>query len=162
MSDFNFNELLAEYDRKVEELNAAKKKMQEELAVKMEPLFAEFFKNNPKIAKVAWNQYTPYFNDGKPCVFSVNYIYFVPAKLIEEDEDFDYQEAPSMWLDKFSDYDIKDFKKAGLTDEEIARVEAFGQFLRKVPEDIYEGVYGDHAEIIATINDVTVEEYDHD
>lgn len=160
---FDFDKLLADYDKKVEELNAAKKKMQEELAKQMEPLFVEFFKNNPKIGQIAWTQYTPYFNDGEPCVFNVHEHHFVPTKFIEEDEDYDYQEAPSLWSSVgFSDYEAKEFKEAGLTEEEIARVEAFGKFLNKIPEDIYEGVYGDHAEIVATINGVTVEEYSHD
>ena len=32
----------------------------------IKPLFDEF----PFLAEVAWTQYTPYFNDGEPCVFS--------------------------------------------------------------------------------------------
>lgn len=163
MSDFNFESLLADCDRKVEELNAAKKKMQEELAAQMEPLFQEFFKNNPKIAKIAWTQYTPHFNDGEPCVFNVHDRYFVPTKCVEDDEDCEYQEYPSLWSAfGFHDYDIKDFKEAGLTGEEIKKVEAFGKFLHNIPDDIYEGIYGDGVEIIATAEGVEVNEYDHD
>ena len=29
----------------------------------------------PEIAALRWRQYTPYFNDGEPCTFSVNDLY---------------------------------------------------------------------------------------
>src|ERR1044072_5669755 len=29
------------------------------------------FADNPIIESFAWTQYTPYFNDGEPCIFSV-------------------------------------------------------------------------------------------
>ena len=166
---FNFESLLAEYDRKVEELNAAKEKMQKELAAQLEPLFKEFFKENPKIGKIAWTQYTPYFNDGEPCEFSVHEKYFVATKWLEEDEDdpIEYQDCPSLWSygnkeASFYDSDVDSFKKAGLTEEEIKKVEAFGRFLDNIPEDIYEGIYGDHVEIIATAEGVEVNDYEHD
>jgi len=30
------------------------------------------FEEYPNIDSISWNQYTPYFNDGDPCEFSVN------------------------------------------------------------------------------------------
>jgi len=34
--------------------------------------FLEIFKKFPDLKTFAWTQYTPYFNDGEPCYFSVN------------------------------------------------------------------------------------------
>ena len=30
-----------------------------------------FFADHPEVSKVVWDQFTPYFNDGEPCVFQV-------------------------------------------------------------------------------------------
>lgn len=35
-------------------------------------LFKAFFEENPDCQAVRWNQYSPYFNDGEPCTFSVH------------------------------------------------------------------------------------------
>jgi tetratricopeptide (TPR) repeat protein len=45
----------------------------------------ELFKAAPAIDHVFWNQYTPYHNDGEPCSFSVNDVYYV----LEGEEDVD-------------------------------------------------------------------------
>ena len=34
--------------------------------------FTEFFALYPMVTTIRWTQFTPYFNDGEPCVFSVN------------------------------------------------------------------------------------------
>lgn len=34
--------------------------------------FAEFFQDAPEVTSVHWTQYTPYFNDGDECKFSIN------------------------------------------------------------------------------------------
>lgn len=36
-------------------------------------IFKEFFERNPEVNVIYWTQYTPYFNDGDPCYFSVNF-----------------------------------------------------------------------------------------
>lgn len=158
-----------EYQQKLDELAAAKKKMQEELTIKLDPIFKQFFVENPKIKQIVWTQYTPFFNDGEPCVFSVHDKYFVPTFFKDEDtgelvenEEYEYHDCPSLWSDSFYDSAINEFKACGLTDEEIDRVEKFGKFLNSIPDDLYEGIYGDHVEITVTTNGAEVNEYDHD
>jgi hypothetical protein len=50
-----------------------------------------------EVAKVRWNQYTPYFNDGDACVFNVHSPEVLLAVEAEEanedDEDWDYDEG---------------------------------------------------------------------
>lgn len=52
-------------------------KPKEELAPLIEAVV-----NDPRIEAVRWVQYTPYFNDGEPCVFSISEYHFAikPAK----------------------------------------------------------------------------------
>lgn len=60
-----FQEVLdmkVEYEVKVAEFGVAK----------FEELFQEFFDKHPCVEAVQWTQWTPYFNDGDPCQFSVN------------------------------------------------------------------------------------------
>ena len=60
-----FNELTemkAAYDRKL--------KQEGEAAVK--DAFKDLFDKYPEVTSVVWTQYTPYFNDGDACTFTVN------------------------------------------------------------------------------------------
>lgn len=55
---------------------ASIKAQYDEAAKKMvsafEPLFMSFFDRNPEVQAIGWTQYTPGFNDGDPCTFSVH------------------------------------------------------------------------------------------
>lgn len=57
----------------------------------------DLFRTAPEIDRVYWTQYTPYFNDGSPCSFGVNDIYFV----LDGEED----EGESSYLYTQDDYD---------------------------------------------------------
>jgi len=56
------------------------KKLQKELKDKIlaigkdgiRDFFGPVFDANPKLEKIRWRQYTPYFNDGDPCIFRVH------------------------------------------------------------------------------------------
>lgn len=72
-----------------------------------------------EVTGIAWTQYTPYFNDGEPCVFSVGepYFCFSGVELSEEDEDtyFDYswmeddfEENKRAWCGDYCNSDIFD------------------------------------------------------
>jgi hypothetical protein len=48
--------------------------------------FTEYFEANPEVEAVKWAQYTPYFNDGEPCEFTVH----DPETKLVGDGDYDY------------------------------------------------------------------------
>ena len=52
------------------------KKMKKEMVEASNKIFTELtksiFEEYPKVESFGWNQYTPYFNDGDTCTFSVN------------------------------------------------------------------------------------------
>jgi hypothetical protein len=68
---------------------AMKKELRELVAKESKPLvkglFDEFFEKTPECKVVTWTQYTPYFNDGDPCTFSVHEMHF-GTKDLDEDE----------------------------------------------------------------------------
>jgi hypothetical protein len=59
-----------------DELFALKKAYDEKLANEgedaLKEAFKELFDKHPRLESVTWVQYTPYFNDGDPCYFSVH------------------------------------------------------------------------------------------
>src|SRR6478752_151221 len=68
-----------------------KEEMVEALRKDFAPMFKELFdKSNGKIESIGWKQYSPYFNDGEDCIFSVkadlDYGITVNGEELEESE----------------------------------------------------------------------------
>jgi hypothetical protein len=70
-----------ELNNQFNEFNSELAKLTEIFQSKMQGVFNEmmqqFFIETPRCQAITWTQYTPYFNDGEECTFSVNDIYFV-------------------------------------------------------------------------------------
>ena len=121
-------------------------------------LVSEFFKNNPEIVNVGWTQYTPYFNDGDPCVFSVGDFYF-QTKTEAEDED-----APDF------ESDMYEYESCGIKDKKLkASCQAFQSQMNSLGDDVFLTCFGDHSQIVISRpkNDgdepiITVNEHEHD
>ncbi len=70
------------------------------------------------VTGVAWNQYTPYWNDGEPCTFRVGEVTFsfAGAELPEEDKGYfdyswqedEYEETGRVWCGQWSQSDVFD------------------------------------------------------
>lgn len=106
----------------------------------------EIFAAHPSIASIRWTQYTPYFNDGEPCVFSVNSAEFI---LNGEDE----------WHDTWGDWDAT-LKKSVKTPLH----EAIGRFSNEIETlgSAMLHIFGDHKIITCTREEIAVDEYDHE
>lgn len=140
-----------------------KKTMEEHQTILKHQLFEcfrEFFKENPEVKAIKWEQYTPYFNDGDQCVFHVRDFAFCNTA----DEEFldevcygEYQGDESESEGKvYSTYDdIKESLKNNI--KEFADVVNDYAF-----EDIFKSAFGDHVRVIATAEGFDVEEYSHD
>lgn len=83
MSAFeNITNKIAEQNAKLEELRKAHMK---ELQGDFNQIIKLFFDECPKVQAVVWSQYTPYFNDGDECVFSVNEPCFITKNFDRDD-----------------------------------------------------------------------------
>jgi hypothetical protein len=125
---------LAAFELKREELC---KELQKEFPT----LFKEFFAKHEWIEKFKWHQYTPYFNDGEECTFSVS------------------NDESSLEINDLGYYDdsICDDEEKKLAYEQLEEI------LQSVPEEFYKDLFGDHVEV--TVNrDGTIEkeEYEHE
>lgn len=70
-----------------------------------------------EVIAVAWNQYTPYWNDGEPCTFRIGEVSFAFAgtTLDEDDKYFDYgwqedeyEETGRIWCSTWSNSEVFD------------------------------------------------------
>lgn len=154
-----------------DELTALKEaydtKLAEEGEEAVKELFKEFFDKYPRAETVTWNQYTPYFNDGDPCYFSVGEM---TLELNEEEEDVKEDGGPEDEdeEDDDEDYDDEDEYEhssysLNLSDDPVLKQmgEDFGT-LEGIPDDVLEHVFGDHVKITATRDGFRVTEYSHD
>lgn len=127
-------------------LEALRKEMSEQGKSALQQDFKEFFDANPKILAVRWKQYTPYFNDGDPCTFSVHEPYISLEGANEEGGDYD---------DGFyNDYN-----------DEVSKAvwKPFDKFWGEVcVEEVFQTVFDDHVRVTASRDGFDVEEYDHD
>lgn len=138
------------------------KALQEEMQNTMEKEFnnsvKEIFRLVPRLKAFAWTQYSPYFNDGDECVFSVrqvNALSFVPeyANYSYEIEDEDT-----------NDFIIADYDGANehsLTNEERNAIQEVIDFIEG-NDDLMEDLYGNHSAVILTEDGAKVSSYEHD
>ncbi len=111
--------------------------------------FLGLFEKYPELGVVTWDQYTPYFNDGEECVFSVHDPCLIPAADLDEDK----------W-----EYQFYNGKLRGPKADTIptAALDAFDELWGALPEEILKEVFGDHVTITVTKGEVAVTECGHD
>jgi hypothetical protein len=101
------------------------KKVREEGEVILKEMFADFFANNPDVNSLRFEAYTPYFNDGEPCVFGVNEVRvsFSSVKALKANLDDDHfiektyekSKTPNRW----GGYDQVEVGQRPLDKEEV-------------------------------------------
>lgn len=105
------------------------------------------------VEAVRWDQYTPYFNDGDACEFS---IHDIQVKLAGDDESGDYEDGfqDSWTLTYYAEKENRTLP-AGLK-------EALKGWKPAHFEDVAKTNFGDHARVIATKAGFDVEYKDHE
>jgi|SRR5579885_2153123 len=177
-----FNELKemkAAYDRK----------LQQEGKAAVKDAFKDLFDKYPEIRSVVWSQYTPYFNDGDTCTFSVHEfdVNLGTDETIKEDVEAkkaemkvaadagDYKKAQRLKdeVDRLMerlDGDEDDYSygetlyslRKSKNPREVEIANAVRDLQRELPEDVLESVFGDHVKIVATRKGFKVSDQEHD
>ncbi len=93
----------------VEEYGISKAVFEKRMKGAFDEIFKVYFEKCPEVSAVGWNQYTPYFNDGESCEFSVGDFYPVVVDNLEalegvsasdlEEMEWPYT-TPSEWVRK--------------------------------------------------------------
>lgn len=119
---------------------------------------AQIFEDFPNVASFSWDQYTPYFNDGDECVFSIN-DYSASAKLLDgtnwggyNDDD---EEEEGLYFYSYGG-------KQPETEKEKLAV-AVQSFLSVLDESTAKALFGDHTRVTINRDGTTETElYEHD
>lgn len=115
--------------------------------------FAEFFALYPFITKVEWEQYTPHFNDGSPCVFEVYEPSLTLTDAFLQEHDLPHEDGV-MCSWQFN-------KKHAVHAPALAEaIDQLGELFQE--EDLLKTVLGDHSEISVDKNYLTREECVHE
>lgn len=168
--------LQSRFDALIEEQRALKAKFQTEAQAMFKETMKEFFDKNPGITALKWTQYTPYFNDGDACVFSVNDVTFTNASADELENVTawgEYEgEDESVWVAQNVAYVLNSGSKYYVN--EAARIRAAGgvdedscELINKMissneMEEIMQEMFGDHVQVTATRDGFEVTDYEHD
>ena len=160
------NDKFAVLREKQEEIKKLKQEMLEASNKIFTDLTKTIFEDHPKLESFGWHQFTPYFNDGETCEFSVNtdYIYINGESVDESD-----------WINetKITNYGTWNREKRqyeGRTEvpnfnydkELVAACDEIKEFLSNFDNDFFMSQFGDHAEVTITTEGVSVDEYEHD
>lgn len=136
--------------------------IQEEMKTQARAAFQEgvqeFFANNPEVRFFSWTQYTPYFNDGDPCEFSVHRdadaIRVGWQGSVEEEEGYipSHSDGKDYW----------DFEESEWAEKQPIYEQVSG-LLYAISEDDMKSLFGDHVEVVVTPDQMIVEGgYSHD
>lgn len=125
------------------QLDAAKTEIQKKGRESFGAAFGELFEKHPTLKCVRWSQYTPWFNDGEACEFSVH-----GWEAVQHDDGVDDGELDP---DCYDD-DIPD----DTADDVQAIFDLAG-------DDMFEMIFEDHVEVIANRDGTfQIDEYEHD
>lgn len=177
-------EVLEQIKAKVAEINKQKEELVSQLRKDFAPMLQPLFeKSSGKIQSISWSQYTPYFNDGDECVFSVhadldyslklNGVSFDDYDEDEEDQLFGskeygmrkYLEGEDVyqdWIKRYPDDTLNpDTKDEDLRLYKIAQ--EFESVLNSIDDEFFKDLFGDHVEVTVYADGrVETERYEHD
>jgi hypothetical protein len=106
----------------------------------------EFLTKNPTVKHIAWEQYTPTFNDGDPCEFTMGDLKFLVEKTSEsEDEDGE----PIISEVEVDSYEFARGSVYRSLSEEFHSLKEFFYWL-----------FGDNKRVIVTPAEIITEDYD--
>lgn len=118
-----------DFKKKVEELRLQLQKTGEQFLAQN---FKELFEKYPKLEKISWTQYTPYFNDGDECTFRSNH--------------------------RYADIEGEDLGASGIKEVESE----LSKFMSQFDNELLKNLFGDHVQLIVSKEGITVEEYKHE
>lgn len=144
-----------------------------------------FFKKYPEVYAVTWTQYTPYFNDGEACEFSVHEPSFLSMEGFDETDARDVYEysswaKPSSWvyeavankdnkygyleryIQEIADYEAMEREMGPRLGEIQEGIDKFERMFKSINDDTMLSLFGDHVRVTATAKEIIVDEYDHE
>jgi hypothetical protein len=139
--------------------------------------FVKAVLDEPFIVAFGWRQYTPYFNDGDPCIFGATEVWArtepTDGSAVDEDEDEDSErwdvdfEHPTLghlnysWNNHERICDGYEGPEGG--EERLRKCLALSSVVQGGEfDDVLLELFGDHAQVTVTRTGITVDTYEHD
>jgi hypothetical protein len=162
----SFEQKLEKLKERQSQISDIKKEVLDLSSGIFEDFYKYIFEKYPTLESFGWTQYTPYFNDGDTCIFSVNTDYIsVNDEYVDE----------SKWSSEVNVLNWGNWNRElkvyeGRVDEPnpnydpvlTAASNEITNFLGNFDNEFYLSKFGDHAEITVTKNGVDISDYDHD
>lgn len=166
IQDKNLAESQNEFNRIYDEYEKAKNFLSEQIQNKLFKEYTHLFTLNPTLKAISWTQYTPYFNDGDECLFSVNSINalsFIPESFEEYYDDYLDEEIEEGKFTK-EDFAINFYVKTKdkhLSIQGVNALKAFNDFLQN-NQNYMRKIFGEHVHILMTHEGFKVSDYEHE
>ena len=156
-------EALKEKQKEIAKLKAEAQQMASDA---FDSFCKEIFEKHPKVESFGWSQYTPYFNDGDTCTFSVNTDYISINGEHVDDSNWVSEKNITNW--GTWNRDLRTYEgrvevpNLDYNSELVKGADEIVEFLSNFDDDFYITRFGDHAEITVSKDGVDVDEYEHD
>jgi len=125
-------------------------------------LFKQFFLDNPGVKSIRWEQYSPWFNDGDECVFSVRSPVFTNAETWDDISwgEYDGEDGDTVWIWGDDTYKIVGAQPSA---EEVKAMTELNNLIQSSAlEDVFHDLFGNHARVTVTAAGIDVDEANHD
>jgi hypothetical protein len=153
---------MSRYDEIMEKIKTLQAEAKEESRKLFHELAKEFFDTHPNVNSFGWRQYTPYFNDGDVCEFSVHASpdYGITINDVSADDDESLPEFPSS---REPNYQQKRIEYNLARDQALHDYKAASEVVNKIDDDLMKELFGDHV-TVTVFRDGTckVNDYEHD
>jgi len=155
------SDLMLRVEAFTEKYEAARSAMLKEAGEAAKDFFSAIFEQFPDVVSFGWTQYTPYFNDGETCEFSVNsYAESIYINGINGDEQESNEYDEDSDLNEDEDSEESDEIDPAVANE--AR-EIIAEILEAINSDVLLDMYGDHATVtIKRSGKAVINEYEHE
>lgn len=141
-------------------------KLQKRVQVSVHEIFKNFFEQVPEVKQVIWNQYTPYFNDGDECYFSIHEFTFLTEEINPNEVCLtNYLYGGDCMEDEDTSILVKRTRYMLEPGEELSPYAEVCNSLEAAchsAKEFMKGIFGDHVIIIATRKGFETFEYEHD
>ena len=109
------------------------------------------------ISKIKWKQYTPYFNDGEACIFSVHEpVFYIDNGIIPNYFSLEEDEEDGGWY-------YLSFRNAEKNNDKVLQsIEKLNSFFTELDNFYFLNSFDDHVEIIYDGQEFEINDYSHD
>jgi hypothetical protein len=147
---------------KLIDLKSKKEEMKKELLETFNEAIKEAFEEFSELEAIKWKQYTPSWNDGEACEFSVDE---TKIKFIDDDEAGDNEDGFIAQYDlyEYSNQLRKNFpKEDSVSILKISIIKEIDILLNFISEDDKKDLFGNDVEITITRQGTKIEDYECD